>query len=242
MHDTLDYFQHDPIHRRYHHHELTFGLMYAFTENFILPLSHDEVVHGKGSLLREDARRPLAEAREPARAVRATCGRTRARSSCSWAASSPRSSEWSHERSLDWHLLERPEHAGVQALVRDLNRALPRRAGAVGARLRPDGFWWLEPNDADANVLAFARAVARRRARLLVFVANLSPVPREGYRLGLPRAGRWREALNTDSRSTAAATSATSAASRPSRSRGTASRSRRELTLPPLGGVWLVPE
>ncbi len=200
MHDTLAYFQQDPIHRRYHHHELTFSLMYAFSENFILPLSHDEVVHGKGSLHRQDARRPLAEARQPARAVRATCGRTRARSCCSWARSSRRRTEWSHERSLDWHLLEPGEHAGVQALVRDLNRVLRATPALYEVDFDPRGFYWIEPNDADANVVAFARGRRGPGATTsLVCVANLSPVPRPGYRLGLPRSGRWVEALNTDS-------------------------------------------
>ena len=127
----------DPVYRRYHHHELTFSLLYAFSENFILPLSHDEVVHGKGSLLL--ARCPATAGSSSRTCARCTptCGRTRARSCCSWAASSPRSAEWSHERSLDWHLLEYPEHAGVQPLVRDLNRVYRERAGAVGAGPRP---------------------------------------------------------------------------------------------------------
>ena len=121
MHDTLEYFPREPIHRRFHHHELTFAMVYAFSENFVLPLSHDEVVHGKRLAAREDARRPLAAARQPARAATPACGRTRARSCSSWAASSPRKREWDHERALDWELLDDPGHRGVQTLVRDLN-------------------------------------------------------------------------------------------------------------------------
>ena len=135
MHDTLEYFQQDPIYRRYHHHELTFSLMYAFSENFILPLSHDEVVHGKGSLYTKmpgDRWQKLANLR----ALYAYMWAHPGKKLLFMGGELAQEREWSHERSLDWHLLERPEHAGIQALVRDLNRALPRRAGAVGARLR----------------------------------------------------------------------------------------------------------
>ena len=106
--------------------------------------------------------------------------------------------EWSHERSLDWHLLEDPEPRGLQALVRDLNRVYRDEPALWELDFDPTGFCWLEANDADRNVVAFARRLERRRATSLVCVCNLSPVPREGYRVGLPRSGRWREALNTD--------------------------------------------
>src|SRR5260370_644343 len=106
--------------------------------------------------------------------------------------------EWSHERSLDWHLLEQAENSGVQALVRDLNRRYRDEPALWQMDSDPSGFWWIEPNDADSNLIAFARQ-SRDGERVLVFVANLSPVPREGYRLGLPRSSRWREAINTDS-------------------------------------------
>ena len=191
--------QQDPIYRRYHHHELTFSLIYAFTREL-----HPAALPRRGR-----ARQGLAATRRcPATAGRSsrtcarctpTCGPTPARSCCSWAASSPRSSEWSHERSLDWHLLEQPEHAGIQALVRDLNRAYRDEPALWELDFDPAGFCWLEPNDADANVLAFARRSARRRRACSCASRNFSPVPRYGYRVGLPRAGRWRELLNTDS-------------------------------------------
>ena len=135
MHDTLAYFQNDPIYRRYHHHELTFSLVYAFTENFILPLSHDEVVHGKGSLLTKmpgDRWQKLANLRSLYAYMWAHPGKKLLFMGQEFA----QEQEWSESRSLDWHLLENPEHSGIQSLVRDLNRRLQGRAGAVGDGLR----------------------------------------------------------------------------------------------------------
>ncbi len=197
MHDTLSYFQQDPIYRRYHHHELTFSLMYAFSENFVLPLSHDEVVHGKGSLYEKmpgDRWQKLANLRALYGYMWAHPGKQLLFMGGELA----QEREWSHERSLDWHLLEQPDHAGVQTLVRDLNRAYRAEPAFWELDGDPAGFWWLEANDADANVIAFARAGAERIA---IVAANLSPVPRYGYRIGLPRSGRWDETLNTDAAS-----------------------------------------
>jgi 1,4-alpha-glucan branching enzyme len=196
MHDTLEYFAKDPVYRRYSHHQLTFSLMYAFSENFILPLSHDEVVHGKRSLLEKmpgDRWQRFANLRALYGYMWAHPGKKLLFMGQEFG----QEREWSHERSLDWHLLERPEHAGVQALVRDLNRIYSSRPALWERDGDPHGFWWLEPNDADGNVLAFARADSGGRP--LVCVCNFSPVVRRGYRIGLPRAGRWRELLNTDS-------------------------------------------
>ena len=148
--------------------------------------------------------------------------------------------EWSHERALDWHLLERREHAGIQALVRDLNRLYRDEPGAVGGRLDPSGFWWIEPNDADSNVIAFARG-SRERERVLVIVANLSPVPRTEYRLGLPRAGRWREALNTHSDHYGGSDVGNLGAILPEPVPWHGQPVSAEITLPPLAAVWLVP-
>ena len=150
--------------------------------------------------------------------------------------------EWSHERSLDWHLLERPEHAGHAVAGARPQPRLPRASRRCGScDSDSDGFCWLEPNDADANVVAFARASADGE-RVLVFVANLSPVPRAGYRLGLPRAGRWREALNTDSSfyggSDVGNLGGVEAEPIPWHGQPISA----EVTLPPLGGVWLVPD
>ena len=197
MHDTLGYFQHDPVYRSYHHHELTFSMLYAFTENFILPLSHDEVVHGKRSLYEQmagDRWQKLANLRALYGYMWAHPGKKLLFMGGELA----QEHEWSYQRSIDWHLLERPEHAGVQRLVRDLNRLLRDEPALYEQDFEPAGFWWLEANDAASNVFAFARA-SRDGNRLLVCVANLSPIPREHYRLGLPRAGHWIETLNTDS-------------------------------------------
>ena len=187
MHDTLAYFRHDPAHRSYHHGELTFSLMYAFSENFILPLSHDEVVHGKGSLLDKmpgDRWQQLANLRALYGYMWAHPGKKLLFMGGELA----QEREWSHERSLDWHLLERPEHRGVQTLVGDLNRFYRDEPALWEIDGEPAGFAWLELNDAPANVIAFAR-FSVGAARTVVCVCNFSPVPRPGYRVGLPRPG-----------------------------------------------------
>ncbi|HEY1518305.1 MAG TPA: 1,4-alpha-glucan branching protein GlgB, partial [Solirubrobacteraceae bacterium] len=240
MHDTLGYFQHDPIHRRFHHHELTFSLMYAFSENFILPLSHDEVVHGKGSLLNKmpgDRWQKLANLRALYGYMWSHPGKKLLFMGQEFA----QESEWSHERSLDWHLLERPDNAGVQSLVRDLNRVYRDEPTLWERDSDSSAFWWLEPNDSDRNVVAFARA-SKDFERVLVFVTNLSPVPRSGYRLGLPRAGRWREVMNTDSSfyggSDVGNLGGVETEAIPWHGQPVSA----EITLPPLAALWLVPE
>ncbi len=240
MHDTLSYFQQDPIYRRYHHHELTFSLMYAFSENFVLPLSHDEVVHGKGSLYSKmagDHWQKLANLR----ALYAYMWAHPGKKLLFMGAELAQKAEWSHERSLDWHLLEEPDHAGIQALVRDLNRVYRAEPALWELDSDPAGFWWLEPNDADRNVIAFARA-SKDGERQLVFVANLSPVPRPGYRLGLPRASRWREALNTDSAFYGGSDVGNLGAVEPEPIPWHGQPVSAEITLPPLAAIWLVPD
>ncbi len=239
MHDTLSYFSREPVHRAYHHHELTFSLVYAFTENFVLPLSHDEVVHGKGSLLRKmpgDRWQRFANLR----ALYAYMWAHPGKKLLFMGGELAQEAEWSHERSLDWHLLERPEHSGIQSLVRDLNRAYREEPALWELDSDPAGFRWLEVNDAAVNVLAFARLSAGGD-RTIVCVCNLSPVVRDRYRVGLPAGGRWVELLNTDS-SFYGGTDAGNLG-------GVASEERpwhdqpfsAEVTLPPLAVVWLVP-
>jgi 1,4-alpha-glucan branching enzyme len=240
MHDTLAYFQQDPIYRRYHHHELTFSLMYAFSEHFILPLSHDEVVHGKRSLLEKmpgDRWQKLANLRALYAYMWAHPGKKLLFMGSEFA----QESEWSHERSLDWHLLERPEHAGIQSLVRDLNRRYRDDPALWELDSDPSGFWWIEPNDADSNVIAFARQSSDGE-RVLVFVANLSPVPREGYRLGLPRSCRWKEALNTDSTFYGGSDMGNLGGVEPEPIPWHGQPVSAPLTLPPLAAIWLVPD
>jgi 1,4-alpha-glucan branching enzyme len=197
MHDTLEYFAKDPSYRRFHHHQLTFGLHYAFSENFVLPLSHDEMVHGKGSLL---TKMPGDRAQQLAN-VRALLG---------WMWAHPGSrllfmggelaqeQEWSHDRSLDWHLLHDPAHAGVQTLVRRLNQVANSEPAVYEREYDPSGFRWIQADDADNNVLAFER-ISADGSRSLVCVANFSGADRPGYRIGLPSSGTWRRVLDTSS-------------------------------------------
>ena len=196
MNDTLDYMSKDPVHRRFHHDRLTFGLLYAFSENFVLPLSHDEVVHGKGSIL---ARMPGDDWRQFA-GLRAYYG---------WMWGYPgkkllfmgqefaQRREWDFGGALDWDLLSAPLHAGVRNAVRDLNR-LHREIPALHARdCEPDGFRWIVVDDADQSVVAWLRFGGPEDAPVAI-VCNFTPVPRPGYRFGLPAPGRWREVFNSD--------------------------------------------
>jgi 1,4-alpha-glucan branching enzyme len=240
MHDTLDYFSREPIHRRWHHHELTFGLLYAFTEQFILPLSHDEVVHGKGSLL---AKMPGDRWQRFAnlRALYAYMWAHPGKKLLFMGGEIAQEQEWSHERSLDWHLQEDPGHAGVQRLVRDLNHRYRAEPALHEVDFEPAGFTWLEANDAESNVLAFAR-FSRDAGRTLVCVCNFSPVARHGYRLGLPGPGRWREVLNSDAAvyggSDVGNAGLVVAEDVPWHGQGHSA----PLVLPPLGVIWLSPE
>jgi 1,4-alpha-glucan branching enzyme len=240
MHDTLSYFQQDPVHRRWHHHELTFSLVYAFTENFILPLSHDEVVHGKGSLITKmpgDRWQKRANLRSLYAYMWAHPGKKLLFMGQEFA----QEAEWSEERSLDWHLLENPEHAGIQALVRDLNLRYRNEPALWEMDFDHTGFWWIEANAAEDNVFAFARR-SKDSERVIVFAANLSPVPRHGYRIGFPRSGRWVEALNTDS-TYYGGSDVGNLGGVVAEPMGWHSQPfSAEVTLPPLGALWLVPE
>ena len=240
MHDTLGYFQQDPVYRRWHHHELTFSLVYAFTENFILPLSHDEVVHGKGSLI-EKMPGDWWQKRANLRALYGYMWAHPGKKLLFMGQEFAQSAEWSHERSLDWHLLENNDHAGIQRLVRDLNRAYKEEPALWELDFEPTGFYWIEANDAETNVVAFARRDTKNE-RVVVVVANLSPTPRHGYRLGLPRPGRWREALNTDSSYYGGTDTGNygGVISEPLGWHGQPFSA--ELSLPPLGVLWLVPD
>ncbi|HEY7967341.1 MAG TPA: 1,4-alpha-glucan branching protein GlgB [Solirubrobacteraceae bacterium] len=240
MHDTLAYFEREPIHRRFHHHELTFSLLYAFSENFILPLSHDEVVHGKGSLIAKmpgDRWQKLANLRSLFGYMWAHPGKKLLFMGQEFA----QEAEWSEARSLDWHLLESAENAAIQSLVRDLNRLYREEPALWSEDFSSDGFLWIEPNDAAANVVAFART-APRAERVVVCVANLSPVVREGYRLGLPRGGRWRELLNTDSRHYGGGDVGNAGALEAEAHPWNDQPHSVVLTVPPLGVLWLAPE
>ncbi|MCX9191862.1 1,4-alpha-glucan branching enzyme [Carbonactinospora thermoautotrophica] len=195
MHDSLAYLSKDPIYRQYHHNQMTFSMMYAYSENFVLPISHDEVVHGKGSLLRKmpgDRWQQLANVRAYLAYMWAHPGKQLLFMGCEFA----QEAEWSDSRGLDWELLADPAHKGVQQLVRDLNRVYQETPALWSRDTDPSGFTWLEANDAAGNVFAFLRW--GEDGSVLACVANFAAVPHEGYRIGLPRPGRWREVLNTD--------------------------------------------
>jgi 1,4-alpha-glucan branching enzyme len=240
MHDTLAYFARDPVHRRFHQNQLTFSMVYAFTENFVLPLSHDEVVHGKGSLLAKMPGDPWQQ-HANLRALYGYMWAHPGKKLLFMGGELGQEHEWRSDGSIDWHLLERTEHAGIQELVRDLNVRYRDEPALWEVDFEPEGFRWLEANDAEANVVAFARFAAEAR-RVVVCVCNLSPVPRPGYRIGLPRGGSWRELLNTDDERYGGG--------------GICNRERieaeptpwhdqqysAELTLPPLAVVWLAPD
>jgi 1,4-alpha-glucan branching enzyme len=196
MHDTLVYFGHDPIHRRFHHHELTFRGLYAFTENYVLPLSHDEVVHGKRSLL---GRMPGNEwqMRANLRALYGYMYAVPGKKLLFMGAELGQWDEWDHEASIDWHLLDRPEHDGIRRWVADLNRAYREQPALHELDSDPAGFEWVHASDSESSVLAFMRlAKGGESAALAVF--NLTPVLRPSYRIGAPRPGVWRELLNSD--------------------------------------------
>ncbi|MGH8272996.1 MAG: 1,4-alpha-glucan branching protein GlgB [Gammaproteobacteria bacterium] len=196
MHDTLEYMHENPVHRRWHHHQMTFGLLYAFSENFILPLSHDEVVHGKGSLIGKmpgDDWQRFANLRAYFGFMWGHPGKKLLFMGGEFA----QSREWNHDTSLDWHLLDYAPHRGMQNLVRDLN-ACYRKLPALHRRdCEAAGFQWAVADDADQSVLAMLRYGGEGDPPVLV-VSNFTPVPRHGYRIGVPHAGRWREAMNTD--------------------------------------------
>lgn len=196
MHDTLKYLTKDPIHRKYHHNLLTFRLLYAFHENFILPLSHDEVVHGKGSLLSKmagDDWQKFANLRllfgylytQPGKKLIFMGGEIG-----QWR-------EWNHEESLDWHLLQYPAHAGLRQWVKDLNYFYRREQALHELDFEPTGFEWIDCHDSDHSVLSYLRKGSPTEELILV-VANFTPVPRFNYRVGAPRGGFWQEILNSD--------------------------------------------
>ena len=236
MNDTLVYFSKEPIHRRYHHHELTFALLYAFTENFILPLSHDEVVHGKGSLL---SRMPGDRWQQFAnlRALLAWMWAHPGRPLLFMGGEIGQNDEWHHDRSIDWHLLDYPEHAGVQAMVRALNTVYRREPALWEQDFDWTGFRWIDPNDADNSVLSFLRFPVSA-GRTIACVANLTPVLRHGYRVGLPQPGRWVEIFNSDSSEFGGSNALTGDVTAEAISWNDLEYSA-ELTVPPLAVVWL---
>ncbi|MBP7241191.1 MAG: 1,4-alpha-glucan branching protein GlgB [Amaricoccus sp.] len=232
MHDTLAYLARDPVHRKYHHNELTFGLLYAFSENFVLPLSHDEVVHGKGSMIAKmpgDGWQKFANLRAYYAFMWGYPGKKLLFMGQEFA----QGAEWSEARSLDWHQLDIDAHRGVQALVRDLNH-LYRAKPALHARdCEGEGFEWLLADDAETSVYAWLRKAPG--ATPVAVISNFTPAPREGYRVPLPHAGRWREILNSDAGVYGGSGVGNAGYVEARDEGGVAAR----MTLPPLATVWL---
>ncbi|KGM13591.1 1,4-alpha-glucan branching protein GlgB [Cellulomonas bogoriensis] len=195
MNDTLRYLAEEPINRRYHHHEVTFSLVYAFSEQFTLPLSHDEVVHGKGSLLGKMPGDPWQKA-AGLRALLAYQWTHPGKQLLFMGGELGQETEWAESQSLPWDLLDDDRHCGISRLVRDLNRFYRDEPALWAADFDPAGFEWIDAQDADHNVLSFVRRDGQGRE--LVTVVNFAGTPHEHYRLGLPGPGRWREAINTD--------------------------------------------
>jgi 1,4-alpha-glucan branching enzyme len=253
MHDTLAYLSQDPIYRQYHHNEITFSLIYAFSENFILPLSHDEVVHGKGSLVGKmpgDEWRKFAGVRSLLAYMWAHPGKQLLFMGSEFG----QVSEWSADNGLDWWILDFDVHRGVQQLTRDLN-ALYRQLPALWELdSSPEGFGWIDSNDAQGNTLSFLRLAATPGTtdagtatqgdthRTVACIANFSAMPHADYRVGLPHAGRWREILNTDAAvyggSGVGNLGSIEAGSEPWHGRPASAL----VTLPPMGVLWLAPE
>jgi 1,4-alpha-glucan branching enzyme len=195
MHDTLEYMQQDPVHRRYHHDQMTFGLVYAFSENFMLPLSHDEVVHGKGSIL---SRMPGDEWQRFAnlRAYYGFMWGHPGKKLLFMGSEFGQYAEWNANSSLDWHLLDYPIHQGVQRLIRDLNAVYRHFPALHQLDSDPRGFEWIAHDDRDNSVFSFIRKA--ENGEPIVVLSNFTPVPRECYRVGVPQEGRYREIINTD--------------------------------------------
>ena len=259
MHDTLAYLARDPVHRGYHHDQITFSMIYAYSEHYVLPLSHDEVVHGKGSLLRKmagDEWRQFAGLRSLLAYMWAHPGKQLLFMGGEFG----HGDEWSAETGLQWHLLDYPSHQGVQQLVNDLNQVYARQPALWQQDARPEGFSWIDANDTVGNVLSFVRlagdlngprppaaasgtgGAAPGGDDILACVINFSGAPHHDYRIGLPPAGRWRELINTD-----AATYGGSGVGNlggvqavPEPWHGMPASA--EISIPPLGALWFAPE
>lgn len=239
MHDTLEYMRKDSIHRRHHQEQLTFGLLYAFSENFILPLSHDEVVYGKGSLLGKmpgDRWQKFANLRAYYGFMWTHPGKKLLFMGGEFA----QEREWNHDRSLDWHLTDDPMHAGMMRLIRDLNRAYRNLPALHELDCDPTGFEWIDASDSGQSILVYLRR-GRDNTPPVVVILNFTPIVRDHYRIGVPCGGSWREVLNTDAAiyggSNVGNGGGIDAETEPWHGR----HHSVELTLPPLAALVLVP-
>jgi 1,4-alpha-glucan branching enzyme len=236
MHDSLEYIRHDPVHRVYHHHQMTFAMVYAFSENYLLPLSHDEVVHGKGSLLRKmpgDRWQQLANLRAFFSYMWAHPGKQL----LFMGGEIGQEAEWSEGRELDWWLLDHPEHRGLQQLIRDLNAVYRDNSALWSQDTDPAGFRWIDANDAAGNVFSFLRYGAD--GSTIAVAVNFSGAPHENYRLGLPYPGRWDEVLNTDAELYGGSGVGNLGAVEAMEASYHGLPASAVVRIPPLGGIWL---
>ena len=238
MHDTLAYMSHDPVHRRFHHDALTFRGLYAFHENFVLPLSHDEVVHGKGSLFSKMAGDDWQK-RANLRLLYSNQWSLPGKKLLFMGGEFGQRREWDHDSSLDWHLLADEGHAGIQRLVADLNGLMRREPALHDLDVHRDGFEWVDANDSNQSVASYLRK--SKDGQIVLAVLNYTPVVRDGYRVGVPQGGEWRELLNSD----APVYGGSGVGNRGSvRAEPAPSHGREfslQLTLPPLGALFLKP-
>ena len=199
MHDTLEYFKKDPILRKYEHHQLSFGMLYQYSERFSQVFSHDEVVHGKGSMLMKMPGEPLAQKAHQLRLLYGLMWFWPGKKTLFMGSDFGQSREWRYNGSLDWHLLESIDHRGIQMVVRDLNRLYRSIPGLATYDNDPHGFDWINNTDGDNSVLSFLRKGERKGSTVLA-VGNFTPIRRQGYRVGVPFDGPWKEVLNTDAK------------------------------------------
>jgi 1,4-alpha-glucan branching enzyme len=240
MHDSLGYVQNDPVHRQYHHGQLTFSMVYAYSENYVLPISHDEVVHGKGSLLRKmpgDRWQQLANLRTYLAYMWAHPGKQLLFMGCEFG----QESEWAESRELDWWLLDNPDHRGVHTLVRDMNNIYKETSALWSLDIESSGFQWIDANDSSNNTLSFIRYPKNPDDGPLVCVANFSAIPHHGYRLGLPQGGEWSELLNTDADVYAGSGVGNLGVVRADQGEQHGQPASATLTIPPLATLWLRP-
>jgi 1,4-alpha-glucan branching enzyme len=240
MHDTLRYMSKEPIHRRYHHNDLTFRMLYAFTENYMLPLSHDEVVHGKGSLLGKmpgDGWQKFANLRLLFGLMYAQPGKKLLFMGSEFG----QGREWNHDASLDWHLLEIGEHSGVLRWVEDLNRLRNGDPALYELDFDPAGFSWVDANDSDNSIISLLRR-ARDPKDVVLAAFNFTPVPRHNYRLGVPFGGRWVEVLNSDAPDYGGSGQGNLGGADAAPIPWHGHYHSLTLTLPPLGAVFFKPE
>jgi 1,4-alpha-glucan branching enzyme len=236
MHDTLSYIEYQPIYRQYHHHQMTFSMVYAYSENYVLPFSHDEVVHGKGSLLDKipgDRWQQMATLRALYAFMWAHPGKQLIFQGSEFA----QGGEWSESRSLDWWLLDGKDHAGVLRLVHDLNRQYRETRALWSQDFIPAGFGWIDANDATGNVFSFLRW--GDNGSCLAAVVNFSPVPHESYRLGLPMTGAWAEVINTDAEIYGGSGMGNLGSVSAEATTWHGQPASVTMRIPPLGGVWL---